>query len=208
MKKLIALSVLCMIIGTTGFAAETPGATGALAQDTFTIEEMLHYAIQDEWLAEAEYAALMEEFGVTRPFSNIQKAEIRHAELLMPLFERYGLDLPEKPDRIAIPSTLVESYQIGIDAEIKNIAMYEKFLADEDLPSDIAFVFTRLMNASKNHLRAFQQQASRETNVASFGSFNNGSNRGPFRRTGYGFGYGYGHRYGQGTGMRAGRRGK
>lgn len=172
MKKLFAMSVLILMIGTTGFAAEAPGATGALAQETYTIEEMLHYAIQDEWLAEAEYTALMEEFDVTRPFSNIQRAELTHIDLLLPLFESYGIELPAKPDLAVIPETLAETYQIGIAAEIANIAMYEKFLEDETLPDDIASVFTRLMNASKNHLNAFQHQVDRGID-----GFSQGGNR-------------------------------
>lgn len=161
MKKLFALSVLILTIGTTGFAAESPGAAGALVQDTYTIEDMLHYALQDEWLAEAEYTALMEEFDVTRPFSNIQRAELTHIDLLLPLFESYEIDLPEKPNVTVIPENLEETYQIGVEAEIANIAMYENFLADPELPVDIASVFTRLMNASKNHLNAFQRQVDR-----------------------------------------------
>jgi hypothetical protein len=172
MKKIFVTSVLILIIATTGFAAETPGAAGALAQETYTIEDMLHYAIQDEWLAEAEYTALMEEFEVTRPFSNIQKAELTHIDLLLPLFESYGIKFPEKPDLAIIPETLEETYQIGVDAEIANIAMYEKFLADPTLPADISSVFTRLMNASKNHLNAFQRQVDRSTE-----GFSNQENR-------------------------------
>ncbi len=172
MKKLFAVSVLILMIGTTGFASEAPGAAGALTQETTTIEDMLHYAIQDEWLAEAEYTALMEEFDVTRPFSNIQRAELTHIDLLLPLFEFYGIELPEKPDLIVIPETLEETYQIGVEAEIANIAMYEKFLADESLPDDIESVFTRLMNASKSHLNAFQRQVDR-----GIGGFSQSENR-------------------------------
>ena len=41
-------------------------------------------------------------------------------------------------------------------AEVKNIAMYEKFL-DQDLPDDIRLVFANLMQASEKHLAAFER---------------------------------------------------
>jgi len=166
MKKFLIATLLIGLIATSGFAAEAPGSAGALTQESFTIEEMLHYAIQDEWMAEVEYAALMEEFGVARPFSNIREAELTHIDALLPLFETYGIELPEKPDHVAIPDTLAETYQIGVDAEIANIAMYEKFLDDDSLPADIAAVFTRLMNASENHLKAFERQVDRSSGAS------------------------------------------
>lgn len=159
MKKIFVISSMIFILATTSFAAENPGAAGALDQESFTLEEMLHYAIQDEWLAEAEYKALMEAFDVSRPFSNIRQAELSHIAMLMPLFEKYEIDLPDRPDEAVIPASLEETYLIGIDAEIANIAMYEKFLQAGNLPEDVADVFTRLMLGSENHLAAFQRQA-------------------------------------------------
>lgn len=165
MKKFLIATLLISLLATSGFADEEPGAAGALTQESFTLEEMLRYAIEDEWLAEAEYAALMAEFDVDRPFSNIRRAELTHIDALLPLFETYDVELPVKPDQAAIPDTLAETYQIGVDAEIANIAMYEKFLAHDNLPADISAVFTRLMNASKNHLKAFERQVDRSNGL-------------------------------------------
>ena len=66
-----------------------------------------------------------------------------------------------------MPSTLAESFETGVAAEINNIAMYEKFLLQE-LPQEVRDVFERLMNASKNHLKAFERGLERPSTPASF----------------------------------------
>ena len=102
------------------------GSKGALAKEDFTLEEMLVYAIQDEYAAKAEYEKIMEEFNVDRPFSNIVESEITHIALLKPLFLDKGIQIPLdiSANYVVIPKTLTEAYDIGIEAEIANIAMY------------------------------------------------------------------------------------
>ncbi|NLI55294.1 MAG: DUF2202 domain-containing protein [Clostridiales bacterium] len=120
---------------------------------------MLTYAVQDEYLARAEYALIMDEYGSIRPFTNIMKAEDTHVAALLPLFETYGIASPadESASHTASPASLTNAFEAGVNAEVNNIAMYETFL-DQDLPSDVRAVFTSLMRASENHLRAFQNQ--------------------------------------------------
>lgn len=171
MKKTMSLLIVAALsfsIALTGVAyAEVNdfGAAGAENDESWTLEEMLGYAIEDEYMAKAEYDALMSEYGQIRPFSNIVKAEETHIRALVPLFEAYGYELPinDAADRIVLPETLEEIYAIGVEAEIKNIEMYEKFL-EEDLPDDVASVFERLMKASENHLKAFEKADSRTGN--------------------------------------------
>jgi hypothetical protein len=148
------------------------GAAGATGDPSLTLDEMLKYAIQDEYLAKAEYVKIMDQFDVTRPFSNIMKAELQHISALEPLFDKYDVILPENTssDYLVIPSTLEEIYAIGVKAEVDNIAMYEKFLAQGDLPDDVKAVFTALQNASENHLKAFERAEDRP--VASSGNAN------------------------------------
>jgi len=164
MKKMAAgfLAATLMVAGiTTGgvaFAANSATSTTVTKADSkYTLEDMLVNAISDEYLAQAEYNAIMEEFGDQRPFSNISQAEATHISLLLPLFEEYGVAVPEKDwnSTVTEPASLEASYQAGVDAEVKNIAMYESFLK-EDLPENVKEVFERLMNSSENHLRAFQ----------------------------------------------------
>lgn len=140
------------------------GNAAAKADDSLTIEEMLTYAIQDEYLARAEYVAIMAKFGQILPYSNIKQAEEQHIAWLKDMFATLKLTVPadEAAKYIHAPATLKESAQAGVQAEIDNIAMYERFLAQPVLKdprySAIVDLFTRLRDASKNHLAAFQKQ--------------------------------------------------
>ena len=138
------------------------GAAGAEEDPSYTLEEMLTYAIQDEYLARAEYEKIIQEFDVTRPFTNIMQAEETHIALLIPLFETYDIEIPEDTsgDHLIIPSELKAIFEIGVQAEIDNIAMYESFLK-EDLPDDIRSAFESLKAASESHLLAFEKNLNR-----------------------------------------------
>ena len=135
------------------------GSEGALKDDSLTLADMLTYAIQDEYLARAEYNWIVTSFGNARPFTNIMRAEETHIESLLPLFEIYAIATPADEGAshaVAVPS-LTGAYQAGVNAEVNNIAMYEIFL-EQDLPENVRAVFESLMRASENHLRAFQNQ--------------------------------------------------
>jgi len=174
--KLISLLMLTIIIVHAGYfeaaagaaesvppvAAPLIGAKAAKADPSLTLQEMLVYAIQDEYLAKAKYELIMEKFGVQRPFSNIVRSEITHIAALKPLFAKYKVTIP--PDNVkgylTVPGTLKESFQAGVQGEIENIEMYERFL-QQDIPADVKLVFSRLRNASTNHLKVFQQGLSK-----------------------------------------------
>ncbi|MGD1818256.1 MAG: DUF2202 domain-containing protein [Pleomorphochaeta sp.] len=139
------------------------GASAAKAGEYFTLEEMLKYALEDEKLALAEYAFIMDEFNVSRPFSNIIKAEQSHQNAILYLYDVYGFEIEEfdASEHVVLPNSLAEIYDVGVEAEIANIAMYDKFLATEDLPDDVRRVFEALKNGSISHLQAFERQASK-----------------------------------------------
>ncbi len=136
------------------------GARGAAEDNDLTLDEMLTYALQDEYLARAEYEAVLDEFGSIRPFSNIVKAEETHISLLKPLLDKYDIELPEdrSAEFIMVPASYDEALQIGVQAEINNIAMYEKLLT-QAIPDEVKEVFTVLRDGSKNHLQAFSNPA-------------------------------------------------
>lgn len=132
----------------------------ALSEDIeYFLEEMLIYALQDEYLAKAEYEAIIETYGEVRPFINIVEAEQTHIDLLLPLFETYGYDLPENiaADSVVIPESITSAIATGVEGEEANIAMYQAFLAQDNLPDDVRTVFEYLLNASEQHLAAFSK---------------------------------------------------
>ncbi len=164
-KRRIVLGIILLIffINISTVTANTQyGAQGALNDDDLTLEEMLTYAIQDEYLARAEYKFIIKEFGEMRPFSNIIQAEQTHIEYLLPLFAKYGFIVPEDTSEgdITVPQDIKTALELGVQAEIDNIAMYERFLTHA-IPDDVKTVFERLKKASQNHLAAFKNKLSR-----------------------------------------------
>ena len=170
---IIMVSIFSMV-SVVSAAGVDYGSAGAKAKSAFTLGEMLNYAIQDENLALAEYEKIISVFGTQRPFSNIISSEKNHISLLKPLFEKYGLVIPKNTSNnlTVVPSSILEAMKIGVQAEIDNIAMYEKFLK-QDLPKDVRDIFTYLKDASKNHLKAFENGVSREEGLKTSNSSGN-----------------------------------
>ena len=155
---MVLLSLYLMV--STGFAADPGyGAKGALQAANPTVQEMLNYSMQDEYLARAEYNVVLDKFGKVRPFSNIVRSEEQHIALLKPLFTDRGWDVPgdESAAQIEVPETGAVALQLGRQIELDNIAMYEHFLRQPNLPEDVKSVFERLVAASRRHLQAYNK---------------------------------------------------
>jgi hypothetical protein len=154
------LLVTGITTGVSAYAATSDtGSAGASGDSEYTLDEMLVYAIEDEYLAQAEYDLIIDAYGTQKPFSNIIKAEATHISLLEPLFEEYNIEMPVKDweSLVSVPASIEAAYAIGVETEEKNIAMYKSFLK-ENLPEDVRDIFEKLMNASEKHLAAFQRQ--------------------------------------------------
>lgn len=159
-KVFLGVFLGVFIFSNLSFAEEVDyGANGALQKDSFSVENMLTYALQDEYLAKAEYDAVIENYGKIRPFTNIVLSEEQHISLLKPFFEKYNVKLPEDNSNkyIFVPDNLTDTFKLEVKTEVNNIAMYEKFLSQKDIPEDLKLVFEALKNASENHLRAFER---------------------------------------------------
>ncbi len=142
-----------------GTAVDNYGAAGAIAYGkNLTVEQMLTYAIEDEYLARQTYADIMDEYGGVTPFRNIILAEEYHIEQLIGLFDSNRYTLPEDTaaSYAASPRSFEEALKAGAVIEEDNIAMYEAFLT-YDLPDDVRAVFEELRDASENHLAAFKR---------------------------------------------------
>lgn len=117
-------------------------------------------AIDDEYKAYSTYSAVISEIGSVRPFSMIIRAEESHIAALKALLDKYGETIPPNPyQNVKVKSTLRENCQIGVDAEIANVALYrEKLLPIVSQYPDIVSVFNNLMSASEDkHLPAFEK---------------------------------------------------
>ena len=157
-KKVISVMFLSALVSLL-YAGEI-GSSAAAGKNNLDLEQMLEYAIEDEYMALAEYEAIMDKFAMDRPYSNIAESEKTHISYLEELYRTHNLKIPrvETEGHVILPETAAEAAALGVEAEIKNIAMYEQFLK-EDLPDDVREVFNLLKRASENHKRAFERQA-------------------------------------------------
>lgn len=124
--------------------------------------EGLLLALNDEFLATAIYKGVNEKFDDPRPFVNIIKAEMTHADRLKGLFEQYKLPVPENKWLGNAPSfeTVLDACKAGIVAEIANRDLYER-LFKSTTREDILIVYKNLQRASEeNHKPAFERCAS------------------------------------------------
>lgn len=125
--------------------------------------EDLVAALNDEFLARATYTQVIADFGEVRPFSNIIRAEQRHIDALLLLFDRYGIEVPEDPWQGRVPHyhSLLEACRAGVEAEMENAALYDRLLAGTS-HADLLSTYRNLQRASQeNHLPAFQRCAER-----------------------------------------------
>jgi rubrerythrin len=141
---------------------EDYGAKGALNAPSLSLEQMLTYALQDEYLAQARYNNIIRTFGNVKTFVQIREAEKRHISALLPLFERYQVPVPNDNSQsfITTPANLKSAYAAGVQGEIDNIGMYDRFLS-QNIPNDVKIVFSQLRSASLNHLAAFKKGLAR-----------------------------------------------
>lgn len=156
MKQMIMSALMLGMLGT--FAAN--GLAQPLDEKT---QHALIAAINDEYRAKALYQKVIEQFGDVRPFSNIIQAEQHHIEELLPLFKKYGIDVPQERELENAPtfSTLQAACEVGVTAEIENAKLYDGFFTFVK-EQDILEVFTALRDTSQNkHLPTFERCAGR-----------------------------------------------
>ena len=149
--------------------------------------EALRMALNDEYKAEATYDAVIEAFGEVRPFINIIEAERRHASRAKAEMDRLDISYdPVNPylGKLEAPASLLAACEQGVEAEIENIALYDRILptiADEAVKQTL----TDLHWASRErHLPAFRRC------VAQGGEMGRGGGPG---KAGEGNGRGSGH---------------
>lgn len=140
----------------------------------------LCYLYEEEKLARDVYKALGDQYDM-RIFRNIQQAEIRHMDHLKELSTKYELTLSSKDlepqygqfedDSIQdLYSELLydgsrsieDALKIGV--RIEELDIKDLSLALEQTENkDLIRVYSRLINASKNHLKAFTKNLKRES---------------------------------------------
>lgn len=147
-----------------GAATAALGLGGVQAMEVpMNLHQVLLSALDDEYRAEATYQAVIDKHGEVRPFINIIQAEQRHSDMVAAELVRNGWEVPANPHlgKLEAPATVLEACQLGEQAEVENIALYDRLLPQVDDPQSKA-VLERLQWASReNHLPAFQRCVAR-----------------------------------------------
>ena len=154
MKTFIKIALGLLLISSF-YACKDDVSPSVLSSD---VKNAINEAIQDEYKAMLFYQKTIDKFGPVMPYINIVDAEVKHQESLASLFQKYGLAVPTsqwKDSDITTFSSVQASCANCYQAEIDNIALYDKFLS-LDLPADVRKVFENNRAASLNkHLPAF-----------------------------------------------------
>jgi hypothetical protein len=111
-------------------------------------------ALQDEWRGEAIYGRVLDDHGDVRPFSNIVRAEARHAAFLLELLKARGLTVPENRwTKAGVPASasVKEACAAAVEFETKNVAIYDRLAAAGPLPDDVKQAFDHNRMASLDH---------------------------------------------------------
>ncbi|OQX29774.1 MAG: hypothetical protein B0D92_01925 [Spirochaeta sp. LUC14_002_19_P3] len=156
------MAAVSAVAETAGYGAADYGAAGAVGKTDLSVEQMLNYALEDEYLAHAKYDVIIKEHGNIRPFSNIIHAELRHIDWVSGLMAKYGYPVPKDDSyQYAVsPLNIKASLEACVQGEIDNINMYNMFLKQK-LPGDVRDLFLELRDSSENHLRAFRNNLRR-----------------------------------------------
>lgn len=179
-------------IFTTASANET---TETQKDAKYSLEEMLTYAIKEQYMTQAEYEAINEKFGEQLPYSNMLRSNERQIDLLEQLCEEYKVAIPKTDwdKQVVLPDSIEDSYKKEIADEEKNIKTYDNYLKQE-LQDDVKLVFERLKAISEHHLYVFENAV--EGNIicetGGYGSRNGGCGNGMMRGNGLRNGTGLG----------------
>jgi hypothetical protein len=170
-----ALAAALVLVAAGGRAqAEKPAPLGDGARAG--IED----ALRDERRGEAIYARVLKDHGEVRPFSNVIRAERRHAGLLEDLLKARGLAVRAHPAGAEVPgyASVKEACAAAVAFETQNVALYDRLLAAGPVPGDVKQAFEHNRMASLGHHKpAFERCAGVAT----------------AQRSGRGAGHGAGH---------------
>lgn len=122
------------------------------------VSQVLRIAVYDEFKAYETYSKIIDKFGYVQPFVNIKEAEAIHYAALIPLLQKYNVEIPMNnwQDKIEVPNTLIECLELGVASEINNIAMYDNLISYVQ-EEDVKDTLFKLQAASyNNHLPAFR----------------------------------------------------
>jgi hypothetical protein len=155
------IQVLILLLSIAVFSSSCSTSDEAVVPDlSVDVVNALQATLTDEYKAQITYQKVLDDFrSSTRPFVNIKSAEIKHADAIISLMNKYGIEVPTNSFRVEempVFNSVKAACALGVIAEIENIELYDSYLT-LDLPADVRAVFENNRSASlNNHLLAFE----------------------------------------------------
>ena len=160
MKKISILIITFMLVAATTLAAGSGyGAKRITPTEKLTVQSILEYAAEEEYLARANYKAAITMTGTAKPFSDMVKKSDTDIASLQKLFTDRQLPVPTDESKIHVtfPFDFNSAKQAGEQMEADRLAMYERFLREPNLPNDLRVFFLQVKETSMKNLRTFQR---------------------------------------------------
>jgi hypothetical protein len=124
------------------------------------LHQALCEALDDEYKARATYQAVVDAFGPVSPFAHIIPSEQQHIDALLSLLAARGLPAITDPyyAGLSAPSSIKEACRVGVQAEIENVALYDRLIQAANDDPEVSSLFRSLQHASAEcHLPAFRR---------------------------------------------------
>jgi hypothetical protein len=166
MTTLTKILPAALTVSVLAFVPAARGREPAAQAPKDGVRALIEEALRDELRGEAMYGRVLKDHGDVRPFSNVVVAEGRHAGLLEDLLKSRGLDVPAHPAGAEAPAyaSVKEACAAAVEFETKNVALYDRLLAQGPLPDDVKRAFDHNRMASlEHHQPAFERCAGAAT---------------------------------------------
>lgn len=187
LKKTMSWAVALAVVGGGAFAvtaqaqqlpATGDAATVATATDA-DLAKSLQFSREEERMARDLYKALADKYDGAVPFSRITISEDRHFDAVGTLLDRYDVSDPSKGKAAGTyadatlqklyndwlaqgTKSLDAAYDVGVALEKRDIADLKGEI-NTATQTDVKQVYTALLNASEQHLKAFEAAADGKT---------------------------------------------
>lgn len=156
--SLLLFSVL-IVSESKVFASEIKliGADASFEAGNLTVEKMLTYSIESQYLTNYMNNTIIEKFGKVRPYNVMVENNKKNISKLEILFYKNKLVVPEDISKgyFTANSDFNKNLELSYENEMKKIVMFETFLK-KGLPEDVRTAFELLKLNSKKNLQAIE----------------------------------------------------
>lgn len=130
------------------------GADASFGDKELTLEEILTYTLESQYLSRNLNDSIVEKFGKVKPYIGIMENNEDNVSSLEELFSVYGYTLIEdkSASHVLIDEKFDNNLSSSYEEEMKNIVMYETFLKVE-LPDDVRATIENLKSDSIKNLQ-------------------------------------------------------